>query len=406
MWLASTDSYSSDSASGRTSSSRRPISSETKRSWVIRLSVASCSARAGAAAGGIIVRWSQNSNPITRERSAISARRVRSSSYAVLIARRLYHEKRKRRVLTHGYPGRSGVRNPCFPGILRSGATPVRERSRAGMRQDPGLLRRLLGVRAAHLHARGGRGRTRGRGVHARLLPTRAGPLSRGDGDEAVARHPQEPEASQAARALSGRPHQALLQARPRTPGPAIRPRPRLVSADARIGARVAELGRQIAEDYAGREPLLVGALKACFVFLADLMRALPIVHRVDFVELAAYEGSQTGGHKGIRLLKDLDRDIAGQDLLLVEDVVDTGLTLNYLVKTLRLRDPRSVVVVTLLDRPYRRLVEDLPVEYVGFTVPDEFFVGYGFDLDERFRNLPDLHLVENGLSRNGSSKS
>ena len=135
-------------------------------------------------------------------------------------------------------------------------------------------------------------------------------------------------------------------------------------------------------------------------------MRAVPIVLRVDFVELAAYEGGQTGGHKGIRLLKDLDRDIAGQDLLLVEDVVDTGLTLNYLVKTLRLRDPRSVAVVTLLDRPYRRLVEDLPVEYVGFTVPDEFFVGYGFDLDERFRNLPDLHLVENGLSRNGSSKS
>jgi hypoxanthine phosphoribosyltransferase len=135
-------------------------------------------------------------------------------------------------------------------------------------------------------------------------------------------------------------------------------------------------------------------------------MRAVPIVHRVDFVELAAYEGGQTAGHKGIRLLKDLDRDIAGQDLLLVEDVVDTGLTLNYLVKTLRLRDPRSVAVVTLLDRPYRRLVEDLPVEYVGFTVPDEFFVGYGFDLDERFRNLPDLHLVENGLSRNGSTTS
>ena len=135
-------------------------------------------------------------------------------------------------------------------------------------------------------------------------------------------------------------------------------------------------------------------------------MRAVPIVHRVDFVELAAYEGGQTEGHKGIRLLKDLDRDVAGQDILLVEDVVDTGLTLNYLVKTLRLRDPRSVAVVTLLDRPYRRLVEDLPVEYVGFTVPDEFFVGYGFDLDERFRNLPDLHLVENGLSRNGSRKS
>src|SRR5207245_10126944 len=161
--------------------------------------------------------------------------------------------------------------------------------------------RRLVEVRTANLYRRGGRRWPRGRGVHARLLPTRAGPLSRGDGDEAVARHPQEPEASQAARALSGRPCQALLQARPRTPGPAIRPPPRLLSADARIGAvylsadeigaRVAELGRQIADDYTGREPLLVGALKACFVFLADLMRAVPIVHRVDFVELAAYEG-------------------------------------------------------------------------------------------------------------------
>ena len=112
------------------------------------------------------------------------------------------------------------------------------------------------------------------------------------------------------------------------------------------------------------------------------------------------------GGHQQIRVLKDLDLDVRGRNVVIVEDVVDTGLTLNYLVKTLRLRDPRSVAVVTLLDRPYRRLVEDLPVEYVGFTVPDEFFVGYGFDLDERFRNLPDLHLVENGLSRNGSRKS
>jgi hypoxanthine phosphoribosyltransferase len=159
------------------------------------------------------------------------------------------------------------------------------------------------------------------------------------------------------------------------------------------IRVRVAELGRQIASDYAGREPLLIGLLKASVVFLADLSRAMPILHGVDFVELEGYDGQGTGGQRAIRLLKDLDDDIAGRDVLLVEDVVDTGLTLHALTRILELREPRSLAAVTLLDRPYRRLVEDLPVRYSGFTVPDEFFVGYGFDLDERYRNLPDLHL-------------
>jgi hypoxanthine phosphoribosyltransferase len=104
---------------------------------------------------------------------------------------------------------------------------------------------------------------------------------------------------------------------------------------------------------------------------------------------------ADTGGHGRIRLLKDLDSEIADRDVLVVEDVVDTGLTLNYLCKTLSLRDPASLAAVTLLDRPYRRLVEDLPVRYVGFTVPDELFVGYGFDLQERYRNLPDLHVLK-----------
>jgi hypoxanthine phosphoribosyltransferase len=161
------------------------------------------------------------------------------------------------------------------------------------------------------------------------------------------------------------------------------------------IAARVDELGAQIAEDYAGREPLLVGLLKASVVFLADLTRAIPIVHGIDFVELSGYEGRGTGGEPAIRLLKDLDVDIADRDVLLVEDVIDTGLTLHSLIRILVLREPRSLAAVTLLDRPYRRLVEDLPVRYVGFTVPDEFFVGYGFDLDERYRNLPALHLVQ-----------
>jgi hypoxanthine phosphoribosyltransferase len=159
----------------------------------------------------------------------------------------------------------------------------------------------------------------------------------------------------------------------------------------------VAELGAEIAGDYAGREPLLVGSLKASFVFLADLMRALPILHNVDFVELAGYSSDETGGTPAIRFLKDLDTPLEGRDVLIVEDVIDTGLTLHYLVRTFRLRSPRSLWVVTFLDRPYRRLVQDLPVRYVGFTVPDEFFVGYGFDAEERYRNLPDLHVLHSG---------
>jgi hypoxanthine phosphoribosyltransferase len=118
----------------------------------------------------------------------------------------------------------------------------------------------------------------------------------------------------------------------------------------------------------------------------------MPILHHVDFVELAAYNGGDNGG--SIKLLKDLDAPIEGRDVLVVEDVIDTGLTLNYLCKTLTLRRPATLSAVTLLDRPYRRLVDDLPVRYVGFTVPDEFFVGYGFDVGERYRNLPDLHVA------------
>jgi len=163
------------------------------------------------------------------------------------------------------------------------------------------------------------------------------------------------------------------------------------------IATRVRELGAEIARDYAGREPVLVGSLKASLVFAADLSRAIPILHAIDFVELAGYGSAVMGGHQQIRVLKDLDLDVRGRDILIVEDVVDTGLTLHTLTRTLGLRNPSSIAAVTLLDRPYRRLVEDLPVRYVGFTVPDEFFVGYGFDLDERYRNLPDLHLAAEG---------
>ena len=161
------------------------------------------------------------------------------------------------------------------------------------------------------------------------------------------------------------------------------------------LRARVRELGAQIARDYAERELLLLALLKASFVFLADLSRAVPISHQIDFVELAGYNGADTGGHSRVRLLKDSVIPVTGLDVLIVEDVVDTGLTLNYLRKLLVLRKPTSLHVAALLDRPYRRLVDDLPVDYVGFTVPDEFFVGYGFDVDGRWRNLPDLRLAK-----------
>jgi hypoxanthine phosphoribosyltransferase len=157
----------------------------------------------------------------------------------------------------------------------------------------------------------------------------------------------------------------------------------------------VQELGAEIARDYSGREPILVGSLKACIPFVPDLSRAIPIAHAVDFVELAGYGRAETGGHERIRFIKDLDLEIGGRHVLLLDEVIDTGLTMHYLCRALSLRSPESLSCAVLFDRPYRRLVDDLPVRYVGFTIPDEFFVGYGFALDSRWRNLPDLHLVE-----------
>jgi hypoxanthine phosphoribosyltransferase len=157
------------------------------------------------------------------------------------------------------------------------------------------------------------------------------------------------------------------------------------------IRARVAELGAAIARDYEGRDPLLVAPLKSSVVFLADLSRALAIPHAMDVIELAAYTGE---GAAGVRLLKDLDAPLAGRHVLVVEDVVDTGLTLNFLCSTFALRSPETIAAVTLLDRPYRRLVDDVPLRYVGFTVPDELFAGYGLGLEEHWRALPDLHVV------------
>ena len=156
------------------------------------------------------------------------------------------------------------------------------------------------------------------------------------------------------------------------------------------IAARVAELGAALATEYEGREPLLVAPLKSSIVCLADLSRSLAIDHGFDTVELAAYGG----GGGGVRLTKDLDGPIAGRHVIVIEDVIDTGLTLSFLVRTFAERAPASLAAVSLLDRPYRRLVDDLPLTHVGFTAPDELFAGYGLGIDERWRSLPDLHIV------------
>jgi hypoxanthine phosphoribosyltransferase len=157
------------------------------------------------------------------------------------------------------------------------------------------------------------------------------------------------------------------------------------------IATRVTELGAEIAHAYEGLDPILVAPLKSSVVFLADLTRALRIPHTLDVIELAPYTDGQDGG---VRLLKDVDSPLEGRHALLVEDIVDTGLTLHFLCRTLGLREPASLAAVTLLDRPHRRLVDELPLRFTGFTVPDELFAGYGLGLDERWRALPDLHVV------------
>ena len=150
---------------------------------------------------------------------------------------------------------------------------------------------------------------------------------------------------------------------------------------------RVAELGAQITADYAGRELFLMGVLKGAVFFLADLMRHVELPCELDFMAVASY-GSLTDSSGVVRILKDLEAPIEGKDVLIVEDIVDSGLTLNYLLRSLRGRNPRSLEVCALLVKPSRRKI-DLPIRYVGFEIPDRFVVGYGLDLDQRYRNLP-----------------
>jgi len=159
-----------------------------------------------------------------------------------------------------------------------------------------------------------------------------------------------------------------------------------LVPAD-RLAERVRELAAEVSRDYAERDLVLVGVLKGAVFFLSDLMRALEIPVEVDFMAVASY-GSATKSSGVVRILKDLDAAIEGRDVLIVEDIVDSGLTLQYLLRNLAARNPRSLEVCALLVKPERRKV-DLPTRYVGFEIPNRFAIGYGLDHAERYRNLP-----------------
>ena len=150
---------------------------------------------------------------------------------------------------------------------------------------------------------------------------------------------------------------------------------------------RVAELGREISDEYRGRDLFLVGVLKGAVLFLADLMRHIEVPCEVDFMAVASY-GSATESSGVVRILKDLDTPIEGRHVLIVEDIVDSGLTLQYLMRTLEARGPASIEVCALLTKPERRKV-DTPARYVGFEIPDKFAIGYGLDHAERYRNLP-----------------
>ena len=154
------------------------------------------------------------------------------------------------------------------------------------------------------------------------------------------------------------------------------------------LKAKVAELGAQISRDYAGKNLVLVSILKGSVVFMADLMRAVSIPCNIDFMVVSSYGGSNTTTSGLVKIIKDLDGDLSGKDVLIVEDILDTGVTLSNLVPMLKMRNPNSVKICTILDKPSRRKA-DIQPDYEVFQVPDESVVGYGLDYDEKYRNLP-----------------
>jgi hypoxanthine phosphoribosyltransferase len=165
---------------------------------------------------------------------------------------------------------------------------------------------------------------------------------------------------------------------------------------EATLQSRIAELGEEISEFYAGRDPLLVGVLKGAVFFMSDLMRNLTIPCEIDFMAISSY-GDSTDSSGVVRILKDLDINIGGRDVLVVEDIIDSGLTLSYLMRNLEAREPATLAVCALLTKPERREV-DVPVRYVGFEIPNRFVIGYGLDFAERYRNLPYVGVLDPAL--------
>jgi len=162
----------------------------------------------------------------------------------------------------------------------------------------------------------------------------------------------------------------------------------RILVSEESLGRRIAELGKTLSADYAGKDLVLVCVLKGGVTFLTDLMRHITVPHEIDFMAISSYGTGQRESTGAVRLILDLKTDIAGRDVLIVEDIVDTGQTMDYLLRLFHARGPASLRVCTLLNKPSRRTVE-VTLDYVGFDIPDEFVLGYGLDFDEKFRNLP-----------------
>jgi len=162
----------------------------------------------------------------------------------------------------------------------------------------------------------------------------------------------------------------------------------RILVDEAAVQARVAELGEAISDDYAGKDLVLVCVLKGGVAFLTDLMRQIRIPHEIDFLAISSYGVGQRESSGAVRLVMDLKSNIAGRDVLIIEDIVDSGRTMDYLLRTMWARQPASLRICTLLNKPSRRVIE-VPLDYVGFDIPDDFVLGYGLDFDEKYRNLP-----------------
>lgn len=161
-----------------------------------------------------------------------------------------------------------------------------------------------------------------------------------------------------------------------------------ILVSEEQLQAKVAELGAKISADYEGKDLLLVSILKGAVVFMADLMRAVSIPCGIDFMVVSSYGGANTSSTGLVKIIKDLDQDLSGKDVLIVEDILDTGITLSHLMPMLQMRKPNSLRLCTILSKPSRRKA-DIEPDYCGFEVPDEFVVGYGLDYDEKYRNLP-----------------